>query len=294
MSVTAKEKPYKAGFGPLAQDVYRVPFANPYRSGNAAAECLEAIEETFRERIPADRVAAIIVEPIQGEGGFIVPPIEFVRGLRDICDKHGIVLIADEVQTGFGRTGRIFACEHFGLVPDILLTAKSIASGMPLAACTGRAEIMDQPGPGAIGGTFGGNPLSCAAGLATMKLFEDGSLCARSVEIGKIFAERARKWQQRFECIGDIRGLGAMQAIELVLDREQKTPASDLTKQIARYAYEHGLLLVTAGSYGNVIRLLVPLVATDAQMHEGLDILEAALKALAGKEAMDELLPQPA
>jgi 4-aminobutyrate aminotransferase/(S)-3-amino-2-methylpropionate transaminase len=284
MSVTAKEKPYKHGFGPFSQDVYRVLFPNPYSSKNASAESLQAIEDTFRHRIPANQVAAILIEPIQGEGGFIVPPVEFMHGLRALCDKHGIVLIADEVQTGYCRTGRTFACEHFGLVPDILLSAKSIASGMPLAAITGRAEIMDQPGPGALGGTFGGNPVSCAAALATLSLFEDGSLCARSEEIGKIFAERARQWQQRFECIGDIRGLGGMRAIELVLDHKQMPPATDLTKQVTRYALEHGLLLVTSGTYGNVIRLLVPLVATDAQMHEGLDVLEAAFEALAGKE----------
>lgn len=281
MSLTAKDKPYKYGFGPFSQDTYRVPFANPYRSSDATNESLNAIEETFRHRVPADQVAAIIFEPIQGEGGFIVPPQEFVRELRALCDKHGIVLIGDEVQTGFGRTGRFFACEHFSLVPDILLSAKSIASGMPLAAITGRADIMDHPGPGALGGTFGGNPVSCAAALATLNLFEDGSLCARSVAIGKLFAERARQWQQRFSQIGDIRGLGGMQAIELVLDREHKSPATEITKQVTRFALDHGLLLVTAGTYGNVIRLLVPLVATNEQMHEGLDVLEAAFESLA-------------
>lgn len=285
MSVTAKERPYKYGFGPFSQDVYRVQFANLYRSKNAATESLQAIEDTFRHRIPANQVAAILFEPIQGEGGFIVPAVEFVSGLRSLCDRYGIVLIADEVQTGYGRTGRMFACEHFGLVPDILLSAKSIAGGMPLAAVTGRAEIMDQPGPGALGGTFGGNPVSCAAALATLRLFEDGYLCSRSQEIGKIFVQRARRWQERFECIGDIRGLGGMQAIELVLNRDEKTPATELTKEVARYALQHGLLLVTSGTYGNVIRLLVPLVATDEQMHEGLDVLESALEAVVGKEA---------
>jgi 4-aminobutyrate aminotransferase/(S)-3-amino-2-methylpropionate transaminase len=284
MALTAKDKPYKHGFGPFPEDVYRVPFANPYRDNDSAAKCLRAIEETFRDRIAADQVAAIIFEPIQGEGGFLVPPVEFVRGLRALCDKHGIVLIADEVQTGFGRTGRMFACEHFGIAPDILITAKSLASGLPIGAVTGRAEIMDQPGPGAIGGTFGGNPVSCAAALATLDLFADGSLCDRAESVGKIFAERARQWQQRFECIGDVRGLGGMQAIELVLDRDQKTPAPELTKKLARYACEHGLIVVTAGTFGNVLRLLVPLVVTDAQMHEGLDVIEAALAAFAGKE----------
>jgi 4-aminobutyrate aminotransferase/(S)-3-amino-2-methylpropionate transaminase len=281
MSVTAKEKPYKIGFGPFSPDVYRVPYANPYRQADAAKTALAALEETFRTRIAADKVAAILFEPVQGEGGFIVPPKEFVDGLRSIADKHGIVLIADEVQCGFGRTGRMFACEHFGLEPDILLSAKSIASGMPLAAITGKAEIMDQPGPGGIGGTCGGNPVSCAAALATLAIFENYDLCKRSLLIGERFAERAHRWQQRFPAVGDVRGLGGMCAVELVLDRTEKTPATDLTKKVAHYALEHGLLLVTAGPYGNVIRLLVPLVATEAQLDEGLDILEAALAELA-------------
>jgi 4-aminobutyrate aminotransferase/(S)-3-amino-2-methylpropionate transaminase len=281
MSLTAKEKPYKVGFGPFATDVYRVPYANPYRQADAAKAALAALEETFRTRIAADQVAAILFEPVQGEGGFIVPPKEFVAGLRAIASKYGIVLIADEVQCGFGRTGRMFACEHFGLEPDILLSAKSIASGMPLAAITGKAEIMDHPGPGGIGGTFGGNPVSCAAALATLAVFENYDLCNRSLHIGEKFAERARAWQQRFNAVGDVRGLGGMCAVELVLDRKEKTPATDLTKQVARYALEHGLLLVTAGPHGNVIRILVPLVAADAQIDEGLDIIEAALTALA-------------
>jgi 4-aminobutyrate aminotransferase/(S)-3-amino-2-methylpropionate transaminase len=279
MTVTAKEKPYKAGFGPFAPEVYRVPYANSYRVADAAKAALAALEETFRTRIAADKVAAILFEPVQGEGGFIVPPKEFVDGLRAIADKYGIVLIADEVQCGFGRTGRMFACEHFGLEPDILLTAKSIASGMPLAAVTGKAEIMDQPGPGGIGGTFGGNPVSCAAALATLAVFENYNLCGRSESIGKKFAERAHAWQQRFSAVGDVRGLGGMCAVELVLDREKKTPATELTKQVARYALEHGVLLVTAGPHGNVLRILVPLVATDAQLNEGLDVIEAALAA---------------
>jgi 4-aminobutyrate aminotransferase/(S)-3-amino-2-methylpropionate transaminase len=280
MSVTAKEKPYKYGFGPFSQDVYRVPFANPYRCANAAEASLTAIEDTFRHRIAADQVAAILFEPIQGEGGFIVPPAEFVVGLRSICDKHGIVLIADEVQTGFGRTGRMFACEHFNVAPDILLSAKSIAAGLPLAACTGRAEIMDQPGPGALGGTFGGNPISCAAALATLSLFADGALLARSERIGRIFRERAKQWQRRLPCIGDVRGMGGMQAIELILDSKEKRPAPELTRQLTQHALERGLLLATAGTYSNVIRLLVPLVATDEQMNEGLEVLEAAFQAV--------------
>jgi 4-aminobutyrate aminotransferase/(S)-3-amino-2-methylpropionate transaminase len=281
MSVTAKEKPYKVGFGPFSQDVYRVPYANTYRQADAAKNALDAIEETFRTRIAADKVAAILFEPVQGEGGFIVPPQEFVDGLRAIADKYGIVLIADEVQCGFGRTGHLFACEHFGLEPDILLSAKSIANGLPLAAITGKATIMDHPEPGAVGGTFGGNPVSCAAALATLGVFENYDLCKRSQLIGEQFAERANGWKARFAAVGDVRGLGGMCAIELVSDREKKTPATDLTKRVTHYALEHGLLLVTAGPHGNVIRILVPLVATHEQIDEGLDIIEAALVELA-------------
>jgi 4-aminobutyrate aminotransferase/(S)-3-amino-2-methylpropionate transaminase len=279
MSLTAKEKPYKVGFGPFSPDVVRVPYANPYRQPDAAHAALAAIEETLRTRIAPEQVAAILFEPVQGEGGFIVPPVEFVTGLRAIADKHGIVLIADEVQCGFGRTGKMFATEYFGIEPDILLTAKSIASGMPLAAITGKAEIMDHPGPGGIGGTFGGNPVSCAAALATLAVFENHNLCKRSLEIGERFQTRARQWQQRFNVIGDVRGLGGMCAMELVTDRQTKEPASELTKKIARYALEHGVLLVTAGPQANVIRILVPLAVTESQLDEGLDVIEAALAA---------------
>ena len=279
MSLTAKEKPYKVGFGPFSPDVVRVPYANPYRQADSARTALAAIEETFRTRVSPDKVAAILVEPVQGEGGFIVPPTEFILGLRALADKHGIVLIADEVQCGFGRTGHMFACEHFGLEPDILLSAKSIASGMPLAAITGKASIMDQPGPGAIGGTFGGNPVSCAAALATIAVFENHHLCQRSIELGKQFAARANGWQQRFPAVGDVRGLGGMCAVELVQNRTTKEPAGDLTKKISRYALEHGVLLVTAGPHGNVIRILVPLAVTDEQFDEGIDVIEAALAA---------------
>jgi 4-aminobutyrate aminotransferase/(S)-3-amino-2-methylpropionate transaminase len=283
MALTAKDKPYKAGFGPFPDHVYRVPFANPYRGANATERSMEAIDELFRSGVKPEDIAAVIVEPIQGEGGFIVPPDSFLRGLRALCDRHGIVLIADEVQTGFGRTGKLFACEHFNLVPDILLTAKSMASGMPIAGITGRANIMDQPGPGALGGTFGGNPVSCAAALATLALFEEQDLCARSNEIGRMFSDRAYKWQLRFACIGDVRGVGGMQAIEIVSDRETKAPDTEVTRQIVRFACERGLLLVTAGTFGNVVRLLVPLVASEEQMQEGLDIIEAALESLAGQ-----------
>ncbi len=282
MALTAKVKPYKAGFGPFPDHVYRVPFANPYRCADATGHSLRQIEALFVSSVRPDEIAALIVEPIQGEGGFIVPPPEWLGQLRALCDRHGIVLVADEVQTGFGRTGRMFACDHFGLVPDLLLTAKSLASGLPIAGVTGRAEIMDHLEPGAVGGTFGGNPVSCAAALATLALFERQDLCGRSETVGRIVNERAKAWQGRFASIGDVRGVGGMQAMELVTDRKTKAPAADLTRAIARFALEHGVILVTAGTFGNVIRILVPLVVSDKQLHEGLDVVEQALEVLDG------------
>ncbi len=277
MALTAKVKPYKLGFGPFPNHVYRVPFANPYRCADATGHSLRQIAALFASGVRPDEIAALIVEPVQGEGGFIVPPPEFLGELRKLCDRHGIVLVADEVQTGFGRTGRLFACDHFHLVPDILLTAKSMASGLPIAGVTGRAEIMDHLEPGAVGGTFGGNPLSCAAALATIELFEREDLCERSDTIGRIFTQRAKAWQRRFACIGDVRGVGGMQAMELVTDTITKEPAAELTRAITRFALEHGVILVTAGTFGNVIRLLVPLVVSEEQLNEGLDVVERAL-----------------
>ena len=284
MALTAKVKPYKAGFGPFPDPVYRVPFANPYRCADATGHSLRQIEALFASGVRPDEIAALIVEPIQGEGGFVVPPREFLGELRTLCNRHGIVLVADEVQTGFGRTGKLFACDQFDLVPDILLTAKSMASGLPIAGITGRAEIMDHLEPGAVGGTFGGNPVSCAAALATLALFEREDLCGRSETVGRIFKERADAWQQRFQSIGDVRGLGGMQAMELVTDRSTKAPAADLTRAVARFALERGVILVTAGTFGNVLRLLVPLVVSEEQLHEGLDVLEQAFEALDGDD----------
>ena len=288
MSLTSKWKPYKSGFEPFPGETYRVPYPNPYSrtvsNGDCLQHTLDAIDQLFAKQMAANSFAAIIVEPVLGEGGFIVPPAAFLPALRSLCDRHGILLIADEVQTGFGRTGRMFACEHSGVEPDLLLTAKSLAGGLPIAGIVGKAEIMNYPMAGAMGGTFGGNPLACEAALATIELFERERLCERSVEIGEIFHARAIDWQQRFYPIGDVRGLGGMQAIELVLDRSTREPATAMTRDLARYACEHGLLLVTAGTYGNVVRLLVPLVVEDDALHEGLDIIEAGLAALSTTE----------
>jgi 4-aminobutyrate aminotransferase/(S)-3-amino-2-methylpropionate transaminase len=290
LALTSKTHPYKAGFAPFPGEVYRVPYAYCYRCSynlkypSCDLFCARHLEDTFKRVVANEEVAALIVEPVLGEGGFVVPPPDYFKVLLDLCHKHGILFIADEVQSGFGRTGKLFASEHFGIAPDILVTAKSLGGGLPLAAVTGRSEIMDAPGPGGLGGTFAGNPLSCAAALAVLDLFEKENLLARANELGTRFQRRAREWQTRWSLIGDARGLGGMQAIELVKSQQTKVPAAEETKQITQYCYEHGLITITAGSYSNVIRVLVPLVATDEQMDEGLDVLESALTAVCDKK----------
>ncbi len=292
LALTSKTHPYKAGFAPFPSDVYRIPYAYCYRCSyslrypSCDVFCASHLEDTFKRVVAAEEVAAVIAEPVLGEGGFVVPPKEFFRILIDICHNHGVLFIADEVQSGFGRTGKLFASEHYGIEPDIVVTAKSLGGGLPLAAVTGRAEIMDAPGPGGLGGTFAGNPLSCAAALAVLDIFEHENLLARASALGNRFQKRAREWQERWPMIGDVRGLGGMQAIELVQSTEKREPAAEEANQIVQYCYEHGLIVLSAGSYSNVIRVLVPLVATDAQMDEGLDVLEAALKAACEKKAV--------
>jgi 4-aminobutyrate aminotransferase / (S)-3-amino-2-methylpropionate transaminase / 5-aminovalerate transaminase len=283
MALTSKTHPYKAGFGPFPSEIYRIPYAYCYRCayGKSYPGCnlhcaTQAFDEFFRRHVAAETVAAVIVEPVLGEGGFVVPPFEFFAELRTMCDKHGIVLIADEVQTGFARTGAMFACERLGLVPDILITAKSLGGGLPLAAVTGKADIMDAAGPGGLGGTFAGNPVSCAAGLAVIDAIATQQLSERAQQLGEHFKQRARSWQQRWALIGDVRGLGGMCAIELV-HPGTRTPAAEETCNITRYCYEHGVVALSAGSFGNVIRVLMPLVITDAQFDEALDVLEAAI-----------------
>ena len=283
LALTSKTHPYKAGFAPFPGEVYRIPYAYCYRCSYSLEYpacdvfCARHLEDTFRRVVASEDVAAVIVEPVLGEGGFVAPPREFFRIVMEICRKHGVVFIADEVQSGFGRTGKMFASAHYGIEPDILVIAKSLGGGLPLAAVTGRSEIMDAPAVGGLGGTFAGNPLSCAAANAVLDVFENGDLLTRADSIGERFQKRAQEWKRRFEIIGDIRGLGAMRAIELVKSRQTREPAPDETKRISQYCYEHGLITVTAGTYGNVIRLLVPLVITDEQMDEGLDVLEGAL-----------------
>src|SRR5467141_2250662 len=290
LALTSKTHPYKAGFQPFPGEVYRIPYAYCYRCSyslkypSCDLYCARHLEDTFKRVVAHEGVAAVIAEPVLGEGGFVAPPLDFFRTLIDICRKHGVLFIADEVQSGFGRTGTLFASERYGIEPDILVTAKSISGGLPLAAITGRAEIMDAPGSGGLGGTFAGNPLSCAAALAVLDLFERENLLARANELGDRFQRRAREWQRRWPIIGDVRGLGGMQAIELVKSQEDKTPATDETKKITQYCYEHGLITITAGTYSNVIRVLVPLVATKEQIDEGLDVLESALANVCDKK----------
>jgi 4-aminobutyrate aminotransferase/(S)-3-amino-2-methylpropionate transaminase len=286
MSLTSKTHPYKAGFEPFASDVYRIPFAYPYRGerGATATDFAHHLENAFKRGVAPESVAAIIAEPVLGEGGFVVPPQDYFQILQDICRKHGILFIADEVQTGFARTGKWFASEHFGIEPDLITMAKSMGGGMPIAAVTGRAEIMDAPGVGGLGGTYCGHPASCAATLAAIETIEKDGLMARSTAIGKRFEARARGWQQKWPLIGEVRGLGGMCAIELVRDPQSREPADTETKEIARYCYEHGLVLITAGTFNNVIRILVPLIVSDEQFDEGLRVVEAALASVSERK----------
>lgn len=276
LSLTSKTHPYKAGLGPFAPEVYRVPFADPYR-GPGAEDALRELERAFTTRVAAEDVAAVVFEPVQGEGGFVVPPAEFVQGLRRVCDEHGIVLVADEVQTGFCRTGRLFAMEHFGVEPDIMTMAKSIAGGLPLSAVVGKAPIMNAPAESAIGGTFPGNPVACAAALAVLDTIEQEGLVERAQAVGAVIRARMEAWQERFDPIGDVRGLGAMLALELVRDRAAREPAPELASAVVEAALARGLLLLKAGVHGNCIRVLVPLVIADAELDEALDVWEESL-----------------
>src|SRR4051812_48603058 len=277
MTMTSKTHPYKAGLGPFAPEVYRMPFAQDYR-GPTADEALAALERALVTHVAAESVAAIVVEPIQGEGGFVVAPPEFMQGLRRICDDNGIVLVVDEVQTGFGRTGKMFAIEHYGVEPDLMTVAKSIAAGLPLSGVVGKAAIMDSVGDSGIGGTYVGNPVAQAAALAVLDVFEDEGLVERSTAIGETIRARMEAWQQRWDAIGDVRGLGAMLAIELVHDRDTKNPAPEIASAVVEAAAERGLLLLKSGIYSNCIRVLVPLVVSDGELDEALGVWEQALE----------------
>jgi 4-aminobutyrate aminotransferase / (S)-3-amino-2-methylpropionate transaminase / 5-aminovalerate transaminase len=281
LSLTSKLHPYKTGLGPFAPEVYRAPFPNAYR-GPDAATALAALERLFAAHVDASSVAAIVFEPQQGEGGFLPAPPEFVRGLREVCDRHGIVLVADEVQTGFGRTGRMFAMEHFDVEPDLVVVAKSIAAGLPLSGVLGRQTIMDAPHEGAVGGTYVGNPVATAAALAVLDVFEEDGLVERAQLVGAAVRRAMLGWQERFTAIGDVRGLGAMLALELVGDRDSKAPAPELATAVVEEAAQRGLLLLKAGLHGNCIRVLCPLTIESAELDEGLAVWEEALAAVLG------------
>jgi 4-aminobutyrate aminotransferase/(S)-3-amino-2-methylpropionate transaminase len=278
LSLTSKTHPYKAGLGPFAPEIYRVPFPNDYR-GPSGDEALAALERALVTQVAAESVAAIVIEPVQGEGGFVVAPPEFLQGVRRICDDNGIVLVVDEVQTGFGRTGRMWGIEHSGVEPDLVTLAKSIAAGLPLSGVIGRAEIMDAPDDSAIGGTYVGNPVAQAAALAVLDVFEEEGLTERAAVIGETIRARMQAWQERWEAIGDVRGLGAMLAIEIVHDRATKDPAPELASTIVEAAAADGLLLLKSGIYSNCIRVLAPLVLSDAELDEALGVWEQALDA---------------
>jgi len=284
MALTSKVKPYKLGFGPFAPETYRIPSAYcyrcPYGSSYPACgcACAEKLEDFFTGFVAAEQTAAVIVEPIQGEGGFITPPPEYFEKLQKICHKHGILLIIDEIQTGMGRTGKLFAIDHWGITPDLITTAKSLGGGMPLSAVTGRAEIMNAPHPGGLGGTYGGNPLSCAAALAVLKIFLEDGLLEKSVQLGEKLQGRFSAMQQNYEMIGEVRGKGPMLALELVRDRQTKEPAGAEAKKLVKLCYDKGLVILNCGALGNVVRFLMPLVITDEQLERGLGILEESLQ----------------
>src|ERR1700730_976153 len=283
MTLTGKVAPYKQNFGPYAPEVYQVPYPYEYRrpagmtAESLGGACVEAVRQLFKTTVSADRVAGILVEPVQGEGGFVVPPPDFLPSLRRLCTEYQIPLIADEVQTGFGRTGTMFAMEHSGVEPDVIVLAKSMGGGLPLGAVVGRSELMDATSPGGLGGRFGGNPLACAAALSVIDVVFEEKLPERGSRLGERALARMRAWKDRHPQVGDVRGLGAMIAMELVTDRATREPAGALTNDVLRYCHAHGLVLLKAGLYDNVIRLLFPLTIGEQELDRGLDILEEAL-----------------
>ncbi len=288
MTLTGKVSPYKQNFGPYAPEIYQVPYPDEYRRppGTSAESlggaCVQAVRELFRTTVPSERVAGVLVEAVQGEGGFVLPPPDFLPALARLCREAGIPLIVDEVQTGFGRTGRMFAAEHSGIEPDLIVLAKTLGGGLPLAAVVGRSELMDATGPGGLGGTFGGNPVACAAALAVIDALADDHLPERAEHIGRVAVERMHGWMERIPAIGDVRGLGAMVAMELVKDRVTRQPDPQLTTAILHGCHDRGLAILKAGLYDNVIRLLPPLTISDGELGRGLDVLgqsvEAALR----------------
>ena len=281
MSMTAKVKPYKYRFGPYAPEVYRAPFPYPYRMNmtptQAADACIAELKRMFIGEVAPDQVAALVIEPLQGEGGFMPAPPGFLKQLKALCEEHGILFVADEIQTGFCRTGQMFAVNHDGVEPDLMIIAKSMGGGMPISGVVGRAEIMDAPPPGTLGGTYSGNPVACAAALAVLDIYEREDLAERSRHVGRVAMDRFLEFQKQYSMIGDVRGQGAMLAMEIVKDRETKEPDAHAVNDILAAAHQRGLVLISAGMYGNVVRILVPLNVTDDQLKQGLDILADTL-----------------
>jgi 4-aminobutyrate aminotransferase/(S)-3-amino-2-methylpropionate transaminase len=286
MTLTSKIKPYKFGFGPYAPEIYHMPFAYCYRCPfgleypGCDVRCADYLNEFFLSHVAAESTAAVIVEPIQGEGGFVTPPPEYFPKLKKICEENGILFIADEIQSGMGRTGSMFAMEHWGVEADITTIAKSLAAGMPLSAVAGRREIMDSVHAGGIGGTYGGNPVACRAALAVFDIFETENLLEKAQALGQKLRRRFDAYKDRFELVGDVRGIGPMLALELVKDRGTKTPATEEAKSLTKYCLDKGLILLACGLYGNIIRVLMPLVIADEQLEKGLDIMADGLASL--------------
>ncbi|MFO7749591.1 MAG: 4-aminobutyrate--2-oxoglutarate transaminase [Desulfobacteraceae bacterium] len=286
MSLTSKVKPYKFGFGPFAPEVYRMPYPYCYRCPfglkypDCGTSCADYLEDFFITNVAAESTAAVIAEPIQGEGGFVTPPPEYFKKLSKVCKKYGIALIIDEVQAGAGRTGKFFAIEHWGIEPDMITLAKSLAGGMPLSSVTGRKELMEVPHIGGLGGTYSGNPVSCSAALAVLDILYKDKMLERSRELGEILQKRFAELQEKHELIGEVRGKGAMLAMELVKDRETKVPATEETKKLTSLCFEKGLVILSCGNFGNVIRTLMPVVITDEQLERGLAILDESLTEL--------------
>ncbi|WP_092455228.1 4-aminobutyrate--2-oxoglutarate transaminase [Pseudomonas sp. NFACC45] len=280
-TLTGMSQPYKQNFGPFAPEVFHTPYPNAYR-GVTSEMALQALDELLATQVAPERVAAIIIEPVQGDGGFLSAPVEFLQGLRALTEKHGIVLILDEIQTGFGRTGKWFGFQHAGIQPDLVTVAKSLAGGLPLSGVVGKAEIMDAPLPGGLGGTYGGNALSCAAALAVIEAYEQEHLLARGEALGERLRQGLLRLQARYPRIGDVRGSGFMLAIELIKDDVARTPDADLNQRLIDEARAGGLLVIKCGVYRNVLRFLAPLVTSEAQVDEALQILDAALARVMG------------
>ena len=276
LALTGKVHPYKAGLGPFPADVHHAPYPYPYR-GVSTADALAGIDRIFKDDMEPERVAAIVVEPVLGEGGYIPAPFDFIRELRELCDRHGIVLVADEIQTGFGRTGRWFAVEHAGIEPDLITMAKSLGGGFPISALTGKAKIMDAPGPGSFGGTYGASPISCAAALAVIDVIEEEGLIDQAQSLGGHIMKVIEGLAESDPRIGEVRGLGAMVGVEMVKDDDRREPDPERTKAITMAALEEGLILLSCGTYGNVLRVMVPLTASDDIVDEGLEALARAL-----------------